>query len=364
MFKHLTIDNFLNELKTKGSFLLPLRIFIGLGWSRAGIEKLTKTSWYNGEALQKFLVTHLDKGDIIFPPYEFLINNLFLPNVAILAWIIIIGQVLTGISILTGTFTNFGLMMGLIMNLNFILSGAPNPSAFYVVIQIVLFLSNTGAILGLDKALSKKIHYAFFIAQPEHKTIRPAAEKNFFLVLVFITLLSAIYSLFYIKDFSPTSHHDQAMILFILAMISSAAFFTKYYYLTQHRIKFLIVDDVSEAQEVMEDFINENYEIEIVKVNKISDAQIALLNDPNIVLIISDYNMPKSKENLDGGDLYIFNKNHKDLPFLLFSAEKIEDHDKLKNFYNENTHNHSIGKPFDKHVTKECIDNIIVYYMI
>ena len=49
---------------------------------------------------------------------------------------------------------------------------------------------------------------------------------------------------------------------------------------------------------------------------------------------------------------------------IAFSAEKIEDHDKLKNFYNENTHNHSIGKPFDKHVTKECIDNIIIYYMI
>ena len=31
MFKHLTIDNFLNELKTKGNFLLPLRIFMALG---------------------------------------------------------------------------------------------------------------------------------------------------------------------------------------------------------------------------------------------------------------------------------------------------------------------------------------------
>jgi len=36
----------------------------------------------------------------------------------------------------------------------FLLAGAPNPSAFYVVIQVVLFLSNTGAILGFDKVLS------------------------------------------------------------------------------------------------------------------------------------------------------------------------------------------------------------------
>jgi CheY-like chemotaxis protein len=250
------------------------------------------------------------------------------------------------------------------MNLNFILAGAPNPSAFYVVIQVVLFLSNTGAILGFDKILSHKIHYAFLIAQPEHKTIRPAAERKFFLALVFITLMSALYSVFYIKEFSPNSVHDQAMILFVLAMISSAAFFTKYYYLIQHRIKFLVVDDESDAQDVMEDFIQENFEIEIVKVGTISEAQVKLVKDPNIVLIISDYNMPKSEENLDGGDLYLFNKGHKDLPFLLFSEEKVEDHKKLDNFYNDNIHNHIIGKPFDKKTTKECIENIVVFYMV
>ena len=159
MLNRLNFGNFLNELKTKGGFLLPLRLFIGLGWLRAGLAKLTKPEWYNGNALKSFLMDHLDKGDIIFPPYEFLVNNVFLPNVSLFAWIVITGQILTGLGILSGTITNFALMMGLIMNLNFILSGAPNPSAFYVVIQIVLFLSNTGAILGFDKLLSKKIHY-------------------------------------------------------------------------------------------------------------------------------------------------------------------------------------------------------------
>ena len=89
------------------------------------------------------------------------------------------------------------------------------------------------------------------------------------------------------------------------------------------------------------------------------EAQDKLVKDPNIVLIISDYNMSKNEEDLDGGDLYLFNKGHKDLPFLLFSAEKIEDHQKLDNFYN-----HINGKPFDKKTTKECIENIVVFYMV
>ena len=364
MLKDLTWKNLLNELKTKGSFLLPLRLFLGLGWLRAGMAKLTKPAWYNGEALQKFLTDHIDKGDIIFPHYEFLINNLFLPNAFILAWIIIVGQVLCGVGILFGVFSNIALMMGIIMNLNFILAGAPNPSAFYVVIQIVLLLSNTGAILGLDKLLSHKIHYAFLVAQPEHKTIRPASERYFFLTLVFITFFSAIYSSFYIKDFNPNSIHDVGMILFVLGFISSAAFFIKYCYLIQHKIKFLVVDDESNAVDVMEDYVNENFEIEVVKATTISEAQERLVKDPNIVLIISDYNMGQNNEDRDGGDLYLFNKGYKNLPFLLFSAEKVRDHEKLTSFYDDNIHNHPIGKPFDKDKTKECIEDILVYYWV
>ncbi len=286
---------------------------------------------------------HLNKGDIIFPPYEFLVNNLFLPNVTLLAWVIIIGQVLCGISIL---------------------AGAPNPSAFYIVIQVVLLLSNTGVILGFDKLLSHKLHYAFLIAQHEHKTIRPLAERYFFLILVFITFIGSIYSAFYIKDFNPNSIHDVGMILFVVGIISSAAFFIKYCYLIQHRIKFLIVYDDNDAIEVLEDYIKETFDIEVIKTTKVSKAQEMFVKDPNIVLIISDYNMNKNNEELNGGDLYLFIKGYKNLPFLLFSAEKVEDHDKLTNFHEDNIHNHILGKPFDKKRTEDRIEDILVYYWI
>ena len=112
----------------------------------------------------------------------------------------------------------------------------------------------------------------------------------------------------------------------------------------------------------MEDYIVENFEIEVVKTTKISEAEEKLVKDPNIVLIISDYNMTKSDEDQNGGDLYLFNKGHKNLPFFLFSAEKVDDHEKLNNFYDDNIHNHVVGKPFDKNKTKECIEDILVYY--
>jgi len=362
---NLSLNTLLSELHTRGSFLLPLRIFIGLGWLRAGLAKMMKPAWHSGEALNTFLADHLSKGDIIFPPYEFIVNNVFLPNVAILSWVVMIGQVLTGIGILSGTITNLALMMGLIMNLNFILCGAPNPSAFYVVIQIVLFLANTGSILGFDKILSKKIHYEFLIAQPEHKTIRPAVEKNFFLSLVFITVASALYALFYIEDFSPNSVHDQAMVLFVLANISATSFFIKYYYLTKHMVKILVVDDEQDAVETMSDLIEESFDIEILKAYSGAEARDFLMKDPNIVLIVSDYNMPTNRKNdIDGGGLYQYNKTHRNLPFLLFSSEKVEDHKELLGFYNDNLHNSVIGKPYDGKTVTKCIENVVVFYML
>ncbi len=75
----------------------------------------------------------------------------------------VIGQLLVGAAILLGLFTNAALLGGLFMNLNFILAGAPNPSAFYFVIQVALFIGGTGAIIGLDQLLGRRIRTPLFV---------------------------------------------------------------------------------------------------------------------------------------------------------------------------------------------------------
>ena len=37
------------------AYLVPLRLFIGIGWLRAAVEKLVEPTWYNGDALRAFL---------------------------------------------------------------------------------------------------------------------------------------------------------------------------------------------------------------------------------------------------------------------------------------------------------------------
>jgi hypothetical protein len=108
------------------------------------------------------------------------------------------------------------------MNLNFLLAGAPNPSTFYIVIQVVLLLTNAGAILGLDAGLAKTIHHPLLVAQPLAERHQRRWRVPLLPVGV-ILLVTAVYALAHVTDWSPAgSVEDPAMIVAILALLSLA----------------------------------------------------------------------------------------------------------------------------------------------
>ena len=214
-----------HELLREHAYLLVLRIFLGVGWIRTCLEKLPKAGWWDGTAISTFLGQQLAGGHVVFPFYQDLIANVFVPNALILGLIIMFGEGLIGLSVLTGTFTNFGLLNGILLNLNLIMAGAIDPSAFYLIIQTVLFISNTGAILGIDQFLSRKIPFALLVAQPHFELKYLWVEKVSFLGLVFISGLIASYATFYVRDWSPSSVKDPAMIIVVLATFGALSSF-------------------------------------------------------------------------------------------------------------------------------------------
>ncbi len=207
------------EFRKPNAYLLPLRFFIGLGWMRAAAEKLLDPGWRDGSALVDFLHLQIARERVVFPFYRELIADVFLPGAQALAWIVTAGQLLAGVAIFTGTFANLALLGGLFMNFNFILAGAVNPSAFYVVIQTVLFISNAGAILGVDARLSTRIPLALVVAQPQFERHYLLAEKVGFLALVAASWAVSVYALFHVRDFTPNSVDDPAMILVVLTSL-------------------------------------------------------------------------------------------------------------------------------------------------
>ncbi len=204
----------------EGAYLMPLRLFIGLGWLRAGAEKIVDQGWRDGASLAAFLNHHLSSGDVSFPWYQSLVEQVFLPHAALLAVLIVLGQLLTGVAIAAGGLTNAALLGGLFMNLNFLLAGAPNPSAFYIVIQIALLLSNAGAIFGVDAILARTKHNPLLVAQPPGACQQLRGRRSM-PALAAISMLTMVYALAHVRDWSPAgSVEDPAMIVAILALLS------------------------------------------------------------------------------------------------------------------------------------------------
>ena len=63
------------ELSKEGAYLLPLRLFIGMGWLRAFAEKVADPGWQDGTILAAFLQERLAGDHVVFPFYRALITD-------------------------------------------------------------------------------------------------------------------------------------------------------------------------------------------------------------------------------------------------------------------------------------------------
>ena len=211
------------ETLQEGVYLVPVRAFIGIGWLRAFAEKAIDPGWSDGTRLMAFLEHQLDAGRIVVPPYQALVTDVFLSHALTLAWIVTLGQLLAGIAIASGTLTTAALLGGIFMNFNFLLAGVPDPSAFYIVIQVVLLSAGTGAVLGVDARLGQRVR--FFAACPRGREPNVSIVPATALALAALAFGCALYATLHIRDWTPAgSVHDPAAVLAVLAfMVASWA---------------------------------------------------------------------------------------------------------------------------------------------
>ncbi|MDQ4077889.1 MAG: hypothetical protein M3220_16785 [Chloroflexota bacterium] len=121
----------------------------------------------------------------------------------------------------SGTLTNLALLAGLFMNLNFVLAGVVNLSAFYIVIQGTLLSANAGTTLGGDSILARYTR-AFVPGTSSSSEAGNRSLGKWFLLLSGIACtVTATLVVPYIRDFGPHSVEDPAMLLFILSMLGA-----------------------------------------------------------------------------------------------------------------------------------------------
>lgn len=211
------------ELRQPAAFLLPLRVFIAVGWLRASTEKLIDPSWYEGSALREFITDQLSWSQEAFPFYGWLMQHVLLPNATAVGLGVMTLQLVIGVAILVGMVTNGALIAGLALNVSFLMAGVPNPSAFYVVIQLVLLFGGAGAVLGVDARLSQRVTNPLLVAPSKLMAGDLRKRRRVFRLIAVVCAALAVAMLPFVSTLDPAHVvDDPALILLTMFLVGAA----------------------------------------------------------------------------------------------------------------------------------------------
>lgn len=142
---------------------LFVRLILGIEWLRGGWEKIGDPGWTaspTGRAVEGFLqgaVAKSTEGPHPEVPHWWheLIDDVFLPNSDVLAYLVAYGELLVGIALIAGVLTRPAALAGVLMNLAFLWSGtsSSNPSFVVLGLAVVLVGSHAGE-YGVDRWLA------------------------------------------------------------------------------------------------------------------------------------------------------------------------------------------------------------------
>ena len=204
----------IKDLRHPAAFMFPLRLFIGIGWLRAFAEKVISPDWFDREAVALFLDAQLARDAVAFSPYEQLVESVLRPGSRWIGWVLMALQLVVGLGIITGTYTNLALLIGSSMNANFILAGQLSPSAFYIVIQTVLFVTGAGAILGSDGNRARRPERVPSILLVAHPDVRRTSKADRMALAGLAGLAGGLtwFGFAHVTDFSPSGVGDPALV--------------------------------------------------------------------------------------------------------------------------------------------------------
>lgn len=143
--------DFIRNNKVFAGVLALIRIYIGYAWLSAGIGKITGGFDASG-FLQGAIASAGGDHPAVQGWWAAFLEHVALPNAGLFTFLVMWGEVLVGIALILGIFTNFAALMGITMNFAFLFSGTVSTNAQMVLLTIFLLVAgyNAGR-YGLDR---------------------------------------------------------------------------------------------------------------------------------------------------------------------------------------------------------------------
>lgn len=185
----------------KAIIALLLRLYFGYAFLISGIGKWQ--TGFDSKAVSGFLkgglsLTHdsllATKGAAaaahpsVTDTWAWLINNVFLPNAGIFAFVVKSGEVLIGLGLILGCFTTLAAFFGMTMNFCFLLTGTVSSNPQMVLgFLVIIALGAASYEIGLDRFFMRKLTAKFpllrkgWLRTPfpvEHREIIMSVEKT------------------------------------------------------------------------------------------------------------------------------------------------------------------------------------------
>jgi thiosulfate dehydrogenase [quinone] large subunit len=203
-------------------YLVPLRIFIGLGWLRAGVEKVVDERWRSGDTLRGFIAVQLEEG-LVLPFYRPLLEGPIEQSAAFVAAVVLVAQLVIGVAILVGWRTTPALLVGMVLNANFVLAGRTNPSVFYLLVEWALLVGCAGTLLGLDGSRRSQGQPASHAASPPRRlTNLVRSTRLWWPVVAAAAVLGALALTPFITTLSPSTVVDDPALVLITVLLLGA----------------------------------------------------------------------------------------------------------------------------------------------
>lgn len=175
--------------------LLP-QLFLAAGWLRAVFAHMFDGDWWSGAEVRGFVAFETSAAIGIYRPF---LNHIVLGLPTITAIIVILIELAAGLLLIANYRPLLGVLLGVFLNVQFMLAGAVNPSVFYLVLALVVVLwrmerssslstsRRIARLVGLSAAVTTVSMLPFIASLSPDRAVEDPA-----IVLIFVSLLFAV----------------------------------------------------------------------------------------------------------------------------------------------------------------------------